>query len=143
MLPRYFASATAAVALASALAACSAHSSERALDDDPIAAAPAAEESISLLPGPEFLAAYAKTEDAYLIDCRTPREQAGGMLPGATAMDFNSPDFPERAAALDKERPVFVYCARGGRSAQAAAEFEALGFGRVVDLEGGYLGLER
>ena len=94
-----------------------------------------------VLPGPEFLAAYGAAEDAYLIDVRTPGEQADGMLEGAIAMDYNGEGFRQNAAALDDGRPVFVYCAKGGRSAGAAEVFEELGFGRVVDLEGGYSGL--
>ena len=98
-------------------------------------------EVTSVLPGPEFLVAYAAADDAYLIDVRTPGEQAGGMLEGAIAMDYREEGFRQNAAALDRQRPVFVYCAKGGRSAGAAEVFEELGFRRVVDLEGGYSGL--
>ena len=108
--------------------------------DEPAAAV--ASEVIDVLPGPAFLAAYENSEGAYLIDVRTPREQAGGMLDGALAMDFLAEGFRQNAAALDRSRPVFVYCAKGGRSAGAAEVFEELGWGRVVDLEGGYGGLE-
>ena len=96
---------------------------------------------VSVLPGPEFLAAHAAADGAYLVDVRTPGEQARGMLDGAIAMDYNAEGFRQNAAALDRERPVFVYCAKGGRSAGAAEVFEELGFARVVDLEGGYSGL--
>ena len=98
---------------------------------------------VSVLPGPEFLAAYAAAEEAYLIDVRSPGEQVGGMLEGATAMDYKAEGFRQNAAALDRERAVFVYCAKGGRSAGAAEVFEELGFARVVDLEGGYTGLHK
>lgn len=98
---------------------------------------------VSVLPGPEFLAAYTAAEEAYLVDVRTPGEQAGGMLDGAIAMDYNGEGFRQNAAALDRGLPVFVYCAKGGRSAGAAEVFEELGFARVVDLEGGYTGLHK
>ena len=97
---------------------------------------------VSVLPGPEFIAAYAAAEEAYLIDVRTPGEQAGGMLEGAIALDYSGAGFRQNAAALDRGRPVFLYCAKGGRSAGAAEVFEELGFERVVDLEGGYTGLD-
>lgn len=99
--------------------------------------------AVKRLPGHAFLAAYAKTEDAYLVDCRTPNEQASGMLPDALALDYRDAAFVDRAAELERKRPVFVYCARGGRSAAAAEVFDSLGFGEVVDLDGGYLGLDR
>ena len=100
-------------------------------------------ETITVLPGPPFLTAYAEAERPYLIDVRTPAEQASGMLAGAIPMDFRDEGFRQNAAALDTSRPVFVYCAKGGRSAGAAEVYEALGFSRVVDLEGGYSGLDR
>lgn len=96
---------------------------------------------VELLPGPAFLAAYAKTEGAYLVDCRTPSEQSGGMLDGAVAMDYRAEGFRESVNQLERDRPVFVYCASGGRSGRAAELMTELGFERIVDLEGGYRGL--
>jgi rhodanese-related sulfurtransferase len=39
---------------------------------------------------------------------------------------------------LDKNKPVLVYCAAGGRSASAAKDLKKAGFKKVYDLEGGY-----
>jgi rhodanese-related sulfurtransferase len=50
---------------------------------------------------------------------------------------FYASDFAQKIAKLDKNRPVMVYCAAGGRSASAASQFKKLGFAKVYDLDGG------
>lgn len=73
-----------------------------------------------------------------VLDVRTPAEVAAtGTLPGALVLDFNAPDFMEKAARLDRHRPVFVYCAIGGRSSKAAQLLEKQGFKTVFNLSGG------
>jgi predicted sulfurtransferase len=44
--------------------------------------------------------------------------------------------------ALDKEKPVMVYCKSGGRSARAASILKDKGFENVYDLDGGIIGWE-
>ena len=97
---------------------------------------------VQRLPADTFLSALAAEPDAYLVDCRTPSEQAAGMLPGAVSMDFRAPGFRDAAERMDPSRPIYVYCAAGGRSARAAQVFDSLGFSKVVDLAGGYRGLK-
>jgi rhodanese-related sulfurtransferase len=88
--------------------------------------------------GPDaFQAALAADSTAQLVDVRTPDEFNGGHLAGAFNINYNSPDFAEKIEKLDKNRPVMVYCAVGGRSAKAAAQLEKMGFRDVKDLEGG------
>ncbi len=73
-----------------------------------------------------------------LLDVRTPGEvQNTGKIEGAVNMNFNSPDFQAQLATLDKEKPVIVYCAAGGRSPRAAAQLAKLGFKTVYDYTGG------
>jgi len=43
---------------------------------------------------------------------------------------------------LDKNKPVYVYCAVGGRSATAAKILSDMGFTEVYDLEGGIINWE-
>jgi len=50
------------------------------------------------------------TEQAILIDVRTPGEVQQGMIPGAVPIDYNSPDFKSKISKLDKIKPYFVYC---------------------------------
>ncbi|MCB0765424.1 MAG: rhodanese-like domain-containing protein [Flavobacteriales bacterium] len=66
--------------------------------------------------------------DAMLIDVRTDREYASGHIPGSVNIDWTAPDYETKFGALDKERPVLLYCHGGGRSDQAKEYLEANGF---------------
>lgn len=79
-----------------------------------------------------------KDEEAQLIDVRTPGEVAGGKIDGSTNIDYNSAEFKTEMAKLDKDKPVLLYCASGGRSGRTAAMLKTMGFKEVYDLEGGY-----
>ena len=52
-------------------------------------------------------------------------------------IDINQPDFIKHLAELDKNKPVLVYCAIGGRSSKAMAIMKKEGFKEVYNLEGG------
>ncbi|SHJ74232.1 rhodanese-like domain-containing protein [Pseudozobellia thermophila] len=77
-------------------------------------------------------------ETGVLLDVRTPREYNSGHIDEAINIDWLGKGFIEKAQALDKDKPVFVYCKKGGRSAEAARVLDSLGFKKVVDLKGGY-----
>lgn len=77
------------------------------------------------------------TADATLVDVRTPEEFAEGHLAGAKNFDWNGGHFEHQVMGLDKTKPVFVYCLKGGRSASAAEKLRSLGFKQVYELEGG------
>lgn len=79
-----------------------------------------------------------ETPDAVLLDVRTPEEIEQGKVPGATAMNFKDNDFEARLAALDKDKPYFVYCAVGGRSGKTINLMKEKGFTKVYNLEGGF-----
>lgn len=81
--------------------------------------------------------------DVQLIDVRTPEEVSYGKIAGARHIDFYDPQFVSEINKLDKEKPVVVYCAVGGRSAQAATSLEKLGFEQVHDLSGGIRGWKK
>ena len=73
-----------------------------------------------------------------LVDLRTPGEiQQTGKIEGALEINFTGPDFQTQIAKLDKEKPVVVYCAAGGRSPRAAAQMQKMGFKKVYDYAGG------
>ena len=73
-----------------------------------------------------------------VLDVRTPEEWATGTITGARFIDFSAGGFKEAAAAqLDKAKPVYVYCAAGGRSYRASKQLKELGFTEVYDLVGG------
>ncbi len=79
------------------------------------------------------------TATPQLIDVRTPGEFAGGHLKGALNMDWDNANFDKKVSALDKTKPVFVYCLSGGRSAYAAARMRSTGFKEVYELQGGII----
>ena len=54
-----------------------------------------------------------------LVDVRTPQEWGTGHIDGALHIDWFDDDFKVRVAKLDKEKPVRLYCAAGGRSEEA------------------------
>lgn len=81
-----------------------------------------------------------KKSGAQLIDVRTPREFSNGNISGSKNIDYNGDSFEKQMKKLDKNKPVLVYCAAGGRSENAAELLKEWGFKEVYDLEGGYNG---
>lgn len=72
-----------------------------------------------------------------LIDVRTPQEFQSGHIQGSVNLDWYDAAFKSKVSALDKGKPVYVYCAVGGRSGQAKSMLEGLGFTKVYNLAGG------
>ncbi|MCH5600293.1 rhodanese-like domain-containing protein [Niabella ginsengisoli] len=79
------------------------------------------------------------TPDAVVLDVRTPQEFAKGHLPSAINYDWNDKNFQSQVAALDKSKPLFVYCLSGGRSSKAAETLRSKGFKHVYELNGGIM----
>ena len=75
---------------------------------------------------------------AVIIDVRTPEEVAMGKIPGALEINYFDSDFLEQILALEKEKPYYMYCKVGGRSAKAARLMINNGFTKVYNLDGGY-----
>ncbi len=75
-----------------------------------------------------------------LVDVRRPDEVAQGYIPNARHINIADSDFKEKIAALNKEQPIMVYCAAGGRSKKACKKFEELGFETVYELDTGFSG---
>ena len=74
---------------------------------------------------------------AVLVDVRTPEEYTESHLLNAQNICWTCPDFEQEIVSIDKNNPVFVYCAVGGRSAQAASKLRSMGYKKVYDLKGG------
>lgn len=74
-----------------------------------------------------------------LLDVRTPDEYNAGHIQNAMLANWmNKQEFTERVKYLDKDKPVLVYCASGGRSGQAAKWLAENGFSHVENLKGGF-----
>lgn len=86
---------------------------------------------------PAEFKAQLEAQQGLVLDVRTPTEVAKGKLAGASVIDFNGGKFEQKVSLISRDKPVFVYCSRGGRSAQAVATMTRLGFKKVYNLSGG------
>jgi rhodanese-related sulfurtransferase len=73
-----------------------------------------------------------------VIDLRTVDEIKKGKIKGAVEIDFLATDFNKEADKLDKSKTYYLYCAGGGRSADASEILISKGFKHVVNLEKGF-----
>jgi rhodanese-related sulfurtransferase len=86
---------------------------------------------------------------AVLIDVREPAEHAAGRIPGSVniprgILEAEVEPRPEMGgvtapALADKQRPIYLYCRSGGRSALAADALQKMGFARVASVAGGII----
>jgi rhodanese-related sulfurtransferase len=71
-----------------------------------------------------------------LIDVREWPEFAAGRVRGASLIPLG--EIAARSAEIDGSKEVYVICRTGRRSAEAAARLESLGFGNVINVQGGF-----
>lgn len=72
-----------------------------------------------------------------LIDVRTPEEWNEGVIQGAQLLDYFDAGFRDAVLRTPHDRPVYLYCAAGGRSYKAALYMMQNGYTRIVELDGG------
>lgn len=73
-----------------------------------------------------------------VLDVRTAGEfQAGHIQQALQANWNNKTEFSNRIQYVDKDKPVYVYCLAGGRSAAAASWLRENGYKEVYELSGG------
>ncbi|HBK82218.1 MAG TPA: rhodanese-like domain-containing protein [Flavobacterium sp.] len=81
---------------------------------------------------------YLSDENAVIIDVRTEDEFNSSKIPGALNLDiYKGQGFIYSLDKLDKNKNYYVYCAAGGRSAQACGVMNQMGFSKVYNLLGG------
>jgi thioredoxin len=74
-----------------------------------------------------------------VLDVRTPDEYQSGHIKNAMLANWTSKDeFTDRVKYLDKNKPVLVCCASGGRSSKASQWLADNGFTHVENLKGGF-----
>lgn len=79
-----------------------------------------------------------KNPQIQLLDVRTANEYDQGHIAGAFQADWNNfEQFRDRTTSLDKQRPLYVYCLAGSRSAAAQKWLIKEGFETVINLRGG------
>ncbi|MAO09123.1 MAG: rhodanese [Alteromonas sp.] len=97
-------------------------------------------DTIKILAKEAFKTAIEK-DSVQLVDVRTPQEYQAGYIKDAINIDyFDQATFQQEFDKLDKNEPVYIYCRSGNRSQKAAARLDSLGFKKIYDLRGGYLG---
>jgi rhodanese-related sulfurtransferase len=124
-----------------ALTACKDPSSIVAVPLTEPASAPAAG-GIRRVDAPTFQQLHEKL-GGILLDVRTPGETARARIAGASLVDLSDPRFEQRISLMQKDKPVFVYCASGSRSTAASRILQRHGFGQVYDLGPGLMGWMR
>jgi len=86
----------------------------------------------------DFQAKMDKLEGEQVIDVRTIAElEDTGHILNAQHMDYKADNFAAIIGALDKDKPVMVYCKSGGRSGNTCDILKKMNFKEVYDLEGG------
>lgn len=87
----------------------------------------------------EDMQSLLQQDNIQLIDVRTPKEFNGGHIENALNINFFAPTFTEDIKALDKNKPVILYCRSGKRSAKSAKKFIEAGFTDLYNLDGGII----
>jgi len=89
--------------------------------------------------GPDKFEKGISKQGIQVLDVRTSGEYQGGHIKNALLADWNNKDqFNDRIKYVDKDKPVYIYCAVGGRSTAAAAWMRENGFINVLELNGGF-----
>lgn len=78
---------------------------------------------------------FEKTKDALLLDVRTVNEYKEGHIPGSYNLPLEDISSIEQVETK-KERPIFVYCFSGRRSAKASESLKKMGYQKVKNIGG-------
>jgi rhodanese-related sulfurtransferase len=73
------------------------------------------------------------------LDVRTPGEFNEGHIEGAQLIDFQSGNFENEIASLDKSKTYAVYCRSGSRSGEAVKVMRDAGFTNLYNLNRGVI----
>jgi len=84
------------------------------------------------------------TMDAQVLDVRTVEEYKNSHIKNTMHADWlNKDQFNERISFIDKNKPVYIYCLSGVRSAAAAEWMRKNGFEEVLELQNGLNGWKK
>ncbi len=78
---------------------------------------------------------YKATSGAVLLDVRTKDEYVQSHIPGSKNLPLRSIDKAD-SVIQNKSTPIFVHCLSGGRSRQAVAYLERMGYTNVKNIGG-------
>ncbi len=83
----------------------------------------------------EFDTRYKSTENAILLDVRTPEELVSEKIANAENIVWDD-SFADNLSTLEN-KPIFIYCGTGIRSSKAAMVLREKGYKEVYELDGG------
>ncbi len=78
---------------------------------------------------------YTQTENAVLLDVRTPQEYREGHIPESINIPLQTID-KVSSITENKDTALFVYCYSGARSRQATAMLQNMGYTNVQNIGG-------
>ncbi len=87
----------------------------------------------------DFQKKISELPNAPIVDVRTPDEFNKSHIKNAVNININDENFSNLISKLDKNKPVFVYCLSGSRSAYATRVMNENGFKEVYNLSGGMI----
>jgi rhodanese-related sulfurtransferase len=116
------------------ITACQSPSSSEGSQSATASSSTKAAASVVTLTVQEFAAQSSK---GTILDVRTAGEVAQGKIEGALVIDYYSSNFLDQVSQLPKDQEVFLYCAVGARSEEAARLLVQQGYTKVYHLQGG------
>jgi rhodanese-related sulfurtransferase len=117
--------------------ACQSPSSSEASQASTETSSTAAGSSVVTLAVQEFATQSSK---GTILDVRTAGEVAQGKIEGALVIDYYSPTFLDQVSQISKDQELYLYCAVGARSEEAARLLVQQGYTKVYHLQGGIQG---
>ena len=83
------------------------------------------------------------TEDAIILDVRTPGEYSRGHIKGSTSINIADPEFVSRIGLLQKEKTILIYCLSGSRSSVSSNYLSQKGFKKIYNMQQGLIDWNR
>ena len=87
--------------------------------------------------------AKVESGNGIILDVRTPGEVAQGYIENSVIIDIYDQNFIAELNKLPKDKEVYVYCASGVRSVQAAEILQQNGFTHIYNLREGLMDWQR
>lgn len=84
-----------------------------------------------------------KSIDFLIVDVRTPEEYKISRINNSININFYDEKFINMFKKIDYDKHVLIYCRSGRRSLEAVKILSDEGFGKIYDLKGGILALDK
>ena len=78
-----------------------------------------------------------------VLDVRTPEEFSRGHIANATSINIADREFATKVNLMKKDKPIYVYCLSGSRSAYAVKQMSRMGFTKLYNLQYGTIDWNR